>query len=55
MTMLYTPAAALFGMLIVAVTGTEAAALIVIGFAGLSVHCAPGSCVALQEALTRPL
>ena len=43
---------ALFGTLIVAVTGTDAPALMVIGFAGLSVHCAAGSALALQVALT---
>jgi hypothetical protein len=53
--MLYVPGAALLGTLIVASTGTEASALIVIGFDGVSVHCAAGSAVALQVALTWPL
>ena len=55
MLMLYVPGAALFGILMVAVTGTDDEALIAIGFGGLSVQIAPDNADASQVALTWPL
>lgn len=52
---LYVPAVALLGIVTVAVTGTDAPLLKLIGLAGLSVHCAPEIALASQVAVTCPL
>ena len=49
---LYVPGAALFGILMEAVTVTTAPLPMVMGFAGLRAHCAAGRAVASQLALT---
>lgn len=49
------PAAAFVGMVTVAVTGTDAPLVRLMGLAGFSVHCAPEIALASQVAVICPL